>query len=508
MSNLRMVENTFANLCRGGAAALTIIVLPPFLVRTLSKDAYTTWLLILQLSTYVNLLDLGIQTVIGQSVAYYNELGDQRQRNRIISSAIAILTGSAVVALVGISLIATQLVNLFPDMPIELQQDAQLALVLVGGSLALSLPFSVFSAVLLGLYRNDIPAWIVGIGKIFGGIIVVLIANLTHNIVLMAVSIGAINLATGFWQFVAYKKIVEHSYQISTKLVSKQSLIEIRDSCLALSVSNFGVLIVSGLDTIIIGFFDYKSIAYYALAATLTNFVFGISSAMLSTIVPVASSMAAKSTPEKLGELVISTTKYSVILMIAINLPLLLLSKSVITVWVGADYADQTSHLFELLITANFVRQIGSPYFMIAIGCGEHKKIILSPLVEAFTNLFFSVLLTRQIGASGVAIGTIIGGVANIAMHFTYNLPRTTKILISNKSDLMIAIVKPIVLVVLPVAILAILVNTQTLPTSIWISVLMILAGWSILWNYGLNHQDRSMLTAAIERAVNSKQLQ
>ena len=122
--------------------------------------------------------------------------------------------------------------------------------------------------------------------------------------------------------------------------------------------------------------------------------------------------------------------------------------------------------------------------------------------------LFFSVLLTRQIGASGVAIGTIIGGLANIAMHFTYNLPRTTKILISNKSDLMIAIVKPIVLVVLPVAILAILVNTQTLPTSIWISVLMILAGWSILWNYGLNHQDRSMLTAAIERAVNSKQLQ
>ncbi len=508
MSNLRMVENTFANLCRGGAVALTVIVLPPFLARTLSKDAYTTWLLILQLSTYVNLLDLGVQTIIGQSVAHYNELGDPKQRNSIISSSIAILSGSAVVALVGISLIAAQLVNIFKDMPIALQQDARLALLLVGGSLALSLPFSVFGAVFLGLYRNDIPAWIIGIGKIFGGILVVLIASSTHNIVMMAVAVGLVNLGTGLWQLIAYSRIMESSYQLSRKLVSRKSLIEIRDSCLALSVSTFGVLIVSGLDTIIIGFFDYKSIAYYALAATLTNFVFGISSAMLNTIVPVASSIGAKNDPAKLGELLISTTKYSVILIIAINLPLLLLSRSVITLWVGANYADQTSYLFELLITANFIRQIGSPYFMIAIGCGEHKKIILSPLIEAFTNLFFSVLLTMSIGASGVAIGTIIGGLASVAMHFLYNLPRTTKILVTNKLDLALTIIKPIVLVAIPLISLSILVNGQILPISIWISILGIVVGWGILWKYGLNQQDRSMLISALERTVMSKQAQ
>jgi O-antigen/teichoic acid export membrane protein len=506
MSNLRMVENTFANLCRGGAVALTVILLPPFLARTLSQDAYTTWLLILQLSTYVNLLDLGIQTVIGQSVAYYNELGDIKQRNSIISSAIAILTGSAVVALGGIALIALQLANLFQEMPIALQQDAQLALVLVGGSLALSLPFSVFGAVFLGLYRNDIPAWIIGIGKIFGSILVVLIASSTHNIVLMAAAVGLINLVTGLWQFVAYQKMMESSYQISKKLISSKSLIEIRDSCLALSVSTFGVLIVSGLDTIIIGFFDYKSIAYYALASTLTNFVFGISSAMLNTIVPVASSIGAKNEPGKLGELLISTTKYSVILIIAINLPLLLLSRSVITLWVGASYAEQTSHLFELLIAANFIRQIGSPYFMIAIGCGEHKKIILSPLVEAFTNLFFSIVLTKQIGVNGVAIGTIIGGIASVAMHFSYNLPRTTKIIVRNKLDLIAAITKPIVLIAIPLTALLILVHNQILPPSLWVSILAILIGWGVLWKYGLNQDDRSALLSTIERAVMKKQ--
>jgi O-antigen/teichoic acid export membrane protein len=504
MSNLRMVENTFANLCRGGAVALTVIVLPPFLARILSKDAYATWLLILQLSTYVNLLDLGLQTVIGRFVAHYNEIGDIRQRNSIISSAVAILIGSALIALDAVSLLSAQLGNLFQDMPAELQQDARIALLFVGGSLAVSLPFSAFGAVFLGLYRNDVPAWIVGISKIFGGVFVVLIANLTHSIMMMALAIGAMNLCAGIWQFLAYKKMVGFTYRISTELIVKKSLVEIRDSCLALSVSTFGVLIVSGLDTIIIGAFDYKSIPYYALAATLTNFVFGISSAMLNTIVPVASSIGAKDKPEKLGELLVSTTKYAVVLIIATNLPLLLLSKAVITLWVGADYAPQTSHLFELLIIANFIRQIGSPYFMIAIGCGEHKKIILSPLIEAFINLFFSVLLTMRIGASGVAIGTMIGGLASIGMHFIYNLPRTKKIFVTNKLDLVAAILKPIMLVAIPVIVGYIIVNTSILVTSIWISLLAVIVSWFILWKYGLNHEDRSVLYSSVLRKKSS----
>ncbi len=505
MSDLRMVENTFANLCRGAAVALTVIVLPPFLTRILSKEAYTTWLLIIELSLYVNLLDLGIQTAIGRFVAHYNELGDPKQRNSIISSAIVILVGSGLIALNVVSLLAVQLGNIFKDMPIEFQKDARIALLFIGGSLAISLPCSVFGAVFLGLYRNDIPAWIVGIGKFFTGVFVVLIANLTHSIVAMAVVVGTMNLLTGVWQFIAYKQIAGKGYQISTSIVSKKSLIEIRDSCLALSISTLGVLIVSGLDTVIIGFFDYKSIAYYALATTLINFVFGISGAMLNIIVPVASSIGARNEPEKLGELLVSATKYSVVLMLATNLPLLLLSKMVITLWVGAEYATQTSYLFELLIVANFLRQIGSPYFMIAIGCGEHKKIILSPLIEAFVNLFFSILLATKIGAAGVVTGTIIGGFFSVGLHFLYNLPRTRKILVVNKIDLITAIFNPIILVTIPLGISYLLINS--IPATTWLSLLSIPVSWFVLWKYGLNDNDRSVLYSSVEKAIKKKQL-
>jgi O-antigen/teichoic acid export membrane protein len=497
MSDLTVVKNAFANLCRGGAVALSMLLLPPFLARILTKDTYGTWLLILQLSAYVSLLDLGIQTVIGRFVAHYNELGDIKKRDSIISSAIALLTGAAALAILGIGILAWQLPYLFKDMPANLQQDAQLALMCVGSSLAVALPFTTFGAVFLGLQRYDVPAWIVGSTKIFSGVLVVLVAQSTHSMVMMALVVAATNLAAAIWQYLAYKKMAV-GYRIALKSISKKSLGEVIESCVAISISSLGMLIVSGLDTTIIGFFDYKSVSYYALAATLTSFVFGVCSTILNTIVPVASSVGARNEPEKLGELLISTTRYTLIVLIATNLPLLLLSKTVMTIWVGDDYATNTTHLFEWLIAANFVRQIGAPYFAIAIGCDEHRKILLSPLVEAFVNLVVSVSLTARIGAAGVAIGTLFGGFASVGMHFFYNLPRTKKILVSNKADLRIAIFKPILLVVVPTVIFYAFVKNYSLSISIPLSALAIFVDWIILWKYILRFEDRQLLSSAL----------
>jgi O-antigen/teichoic acid export membrane protein len=506
MSDLTVLKNVFANLCRGGAVALSMLLLPPFLARILSKDAYGAWLLILQLSTYVSLLDLGIQTVIGRFVAHYNELGDIKKRDSIISSAIAILTGSGLIAIVGIAILAWQLPHLFAEMPVALQQDAQLALLCVGGSLAVSLPFTVFGAVFIGLQRYDIPAWIIGSTKLLAGVLVVLAAHSSHSIVMMAVMVGITNLGAGFWQYIAYRKIAT-GYHLSPRIVSKKSTIEVAESCLSISISTLGLLIVSGLDTTIIGFFDYQSIPYYALAATLTTFVFGISISILNTVIPVASTIGARNEPEGLGKLLISTTRYTVALLIATNLPMIFLSQPVITLWVGADYAVHTSHLFELLVAANFVRQVGAPYFTIAIGCGEHRKVILSPLLEAIVNLFFSVLLTARMGADGVAIGTLIGGFVSVAMHFAYNLPRTKKIFVPNRSELILTIVKPTVLIVVP-AILLFAINNRygdrnNLMMNITASSFLTLISWFLLWKYMLEPDDRQMVSLAVNKVIN-----
>jgi Na+-driven multidrug efflux pump len=167
--SLKIIKNVFANVARGTTAALVIILLPPFLTRILLPDAYSAWLLILQLSAYVAFLDFGIQTAVGRFVAHTNELRDFKQRDSIISTSLAILTGSGVLAMLGIIALAWQLPQLFRGMPTELHQEARFSLLLVGGSLAFSLPFSVFSGIFIGIQRYDVPAWIIGISKLCGG---------------------------------------------------------------------------------------------------------------------------------------------------------------------------------------------------------------------------------------------------------------------------------------------------------------------------------------------------
>jgi O-antigen/teichoic acid export membrane protein len=496
MSSLKIVKNAFANLCRGGAAALVVLFLPPFLTRILDKDTYGTWLLILQLSTYVSFLDFGMQTAVGKFVAHCNELGDTKQRDSLISTSIAILSGAAVLAMLGISILAWQLPHLFKDMPTSLRQDAYWSLLFVGGSLAISLPFSVFGAIFIGLQRYDIPAWIIGISKLLGGIFVVLVAQSSHSIVMMGVVMGLANLCTGLWQFIAYKKIIG-SYHISLMTVTKKSALEVIDCCFSLSISSFGVLLVSGLDISIIGFFDYKSIPYYVIASALTNFVFGTSSAILTTILPIASVIGAKNESERLGDLLISTTKYAIILSAAINLPVMLLSETIISLWINHDYAIHTNYLLQLLITANFIRIIGAPYFMIAIGCGEHRQVVLSPLIEAFVNLLVSLIFTSKFGASGVAIGTLIGGFVSVGMHFGYNLPRTVKIRVPNRTDFFLSLIKLVGSIVIPLMVAIFIVTNMFVSVSV--RCLLILILYVILWRFCLSHQERYTIFSNIK---------
>ncbi len=506
MSHLKVIKNAFANLCRGGAGALVTLLLPPFLTKILSKDAYGTWLLILQLSTYVSFLDFGMQTAVGRFVAHCNELGDTKRRDSIISTAIAVLTGAALLAISGISVLAWQLPNLFKDMPDNLQQDAQLALLCVGISLSISLPFSVFGAIFIGLQRYDIPAWIIGISKLLGGVFVVLIAQSSHSIVMMGVVMSLANLAAGFWQFIAYKKYAGYM-DISLKMLSTKAASDITKYCSALFVWSMGILLVTGLDTVIIGWFDYKSLAYYTLATSLTSFAVGVQNSVFTIILPNAAAISARGDRSGLGKLLISTTRYATIILILTSLPLILGAKWILFFWVGSSYAVHTVQLLQLLVVANFVRQLGAPYSIVAMAAGEQKVIILSPLIEGVVNMIVSIILTSKLGANGVAVGTIVGGIVSVYLHFFYNLQRTKSILIENINVLIIAIIRPLLAVLPGMIYLIFFIDRQTIDSSLveMLSlgvVAMLTIG--LLYLFAIDNNEKEQLNLALKRRLKS----
>jgi O-antigen/teichoic acid export membrane protein len=438
-----LLKNAFSNICRGGASALAILLMPPFLTRFLSKDAYGSWLLILQLAAYVSFLDFGVQTAVGRFVAHSNEIGDSELRDRIVSASTAILTTLAIIAILGIAVLVSLLPNLFPQMPLDIQRHAQWALILVGGSLAFSLPFSVLNGVFMGLQRYDLIAIIIGVSKLLGAVFTVFTAYLTHDIIAMAFVMAVSNLISCAWQYIAYIQLATR-IKISNNLVRKQEVREVVDYCFSLMIWSFSMLLVSGLDTVIVGYYDYKSVVYYAVSSSLITFIIGLQGSLFGVLMPNAAVLSAREESDHLGELLITSTRYGLLVLLFTGLPIVIFAKEILNLWVGKEYGEAGASILQILVVANMIRLIGVPYATMVIGVGQQRLIILSPLIESITNLFFSIVLGSLMGGEGVAIGTLIGSFISIGGHVVYNMPRTKKITFFKNQYLYQSVCRPV----------------------------------------------------------------
>jgi O-antigen/teichoic acid export membrane protein len=496
---LKIIRNAFANVARGGTGALVTIALPPFLTRILSQDAYGTWLLILQLSAYVGFLDFGIQTAVGRFVAHTNELQDFKQRDSIVSTSLAILTGSGLLAMLGLIALAWQLPQLFRGMPQALHHDARIALLFVGGSLAISLPFSVFGGVFVGIQRYDIPAWIIGVSKLFGGVLAVLLAQSTHSIAWMGAGIAITTIGGAFGQYFAYQNIAGN-IKVLISLISKRAGQEIASYCFGISIWTLGMLLVSGLDIAIVGFFDYKSVAYYTLAVSLTNFIIQLQNAMFGVLIPSAAILGAREDKVGLGQLLMNSTRYGMLILLFTGIPLVIGAKWILNLWIGAEYASHTAIILQVLVLANIVRLSGLPYATLVIAVGQQRLILLSPMVEGISNFLLSIVLTSFIGSVGAAIGTLFGGFISIGFHFVYNMNHTTNILINRKALARYGILNPILCGLPSLVPFIIIWLSPELNISILVPIFVtsIIASLALLWKIGLKSSERNKLASYI----------
>jgi O-antigen/teichoic acid export membrane protein len=502
MSRVTLVKNAFANVCRGGAAALIMLLMPPFLTKIISKDAYGTWLLILQLATYVSILDFGIQTAVGRYVAHHNELGEVKERDKIVNTSLAILVCSGLVALIGVCLLSLFLPGFFKDMPAELRQDAQWSLLLVGSSLAISLPSSVFGGIFIGLQRYDIPAWIIGLSKLLGGVAVVIVANYTHSIIMMALVTGAANLLAGFFLFFEYKKNpLSRSIIFSPKFINKKSFIEVRNYCFGLSIWMIGMTLGAGMDTTVLAFFDYKSVVYYNISMVFVNVMIGIQNHSISVIMPMTAAAAAQNDRKRVGEILIDYSRYSAVILTLVSVPILIFAPQIVNVWLGKEYVNNVVPLLRFLIIANFFRQLSVPYYFVMASLAKQSIIAPTLLLEGIINFILSIVLVNIFGAIGVAIATLIGSFINILMNFVYNISRTTEVMqINNKKQIFVSLLRPLISAA-PI-ILFILGSSSIESNSITYAVLSSITFISflfLLWFIGLNPSERNSISTKIK---------
>ncbi len=484
-----IVKNASSNVLRLAGSGVVALLLPAVLVRMLPQETYGAWVLLLQMSMYVSYLDLGIYTAVARFVAHAEELDNFGQRDSIVSTAFLMLSGAAVLGICGVALLAWYIPAVFPQMPAQLGHSAQFALLMMGCSLAVGLPISVVSAVFAGRQRYEIPAVIAVGNKCVMAILVITVVTQRKGLVLMAAAMAIANLCSyvgtvGAWK--AYAATVK----IRLRLASMASARHIASYSGTLLVWMSGMLLVSGLDLTIVGAFDYKSTAYYGVAAMLTNFVAQAQGAIFAALLPASAVLGARGDGERLGAMLVASTRYGMLILLAMALPLIVAGHWLLRLWAGFDYAQHATLILQVLVIANVVRLCALPYATLLLGTGQQKKVIASPLAEGITNLITSIVGAYLFGAIGVAFGTLIGAFVSIGLHLFYNMPRTALIVVDRLRLVKEGLLRPSICT-LPFLLLLEVRPAGDLSEYVVLLTLATVAGASLFWNFGLLRSER-----------------
>jgi len=490
-----LLKNAAANVVRGGAAALVAVLLPPFLTRAMSIDAFGAWSLVLQLSAFVGYLDFGIQTAIGRFIAHTGESGDTEHRDRIVNTSLAVLAAAGALGVVGSVGLAVLMPHIFHQVPSILLRDSRWALVLVGSSLALGLPCSLFTGIFVGLQRYEVPAAVIGGSRLLGALCLVLIVRHGGNLAQMGAAFAAVNLASYGLQYLLYSKIALR-IRFSPQLVSRKAGRELFDYCLSLSIWSFAMLLVSGLDVALVGYFEFEKVAYYAVAATLIVFLAGVQNAVFSVMIPSTAVLQARGNSVQLGQVMLTATRYGSFILLLMGLPLILAAKGILTLWVGPRYAQQGARILEVLTAANIIRLSAVPYIMTLIGTGQQRLVTITPILEGASNLIVSMIGGFFFGAIGVAIGTLVGGIVGVLGNFVYNMPRTIEIKFRFVDYVRDGLLRPMACAVPLVAVVLGFRFSAFSASAIAYAAIgaAVLATLLLLWRYGLVGSERERL--------------
>ncbi len=489
------LKNALANIIRGGAATLVAVGLPPFLTRLMSPVSFGAWSLVLQLGAYVGYLDFGIQTAVGRFVAHTTETKDNKHRDRIVSTCAGVLVVAGVLGVAGIVAMAILLPHVFRHMPGPLVGDTRTALLLVGGSLAVGLPASIFNGIFVGFQRNEVPAAIIGGSRLFAAVLQVLIVKHGGSLTQLGFALAGVNLASYALQYLMYRKMVS-GVRFSARLVSRETIREVIDYCMSLTVWSFAMLLITGLDLTLVGAFQFEAVPYYAVAATLVTLVSGSQIAIFNAMLSPAAVLHARGDSLGLGRLLISATRYGTFLLLLTGLPLIFLARPLLAAWVGPVYALSGARLLQILVVANIIRLSAVPYSITLVGTGQQRLVMMTPLFEGVANLFVSVVGGLLYGAIGVAFGTLVGALFGVVGNFIYNMPRTKEFDVEISEYLKNGLLRPAACAV-PLALCSLLLRSyHPVPAMARYAWLVGAALMTILmvWRYGLVNSERDKL--------------
>jgi len=452
----------------------TWFILTPFILNRLGTSHYGLWILVGSVVAYGSLLDLGVGGTVIKYIAEHHAKGDIASERNLIATALCLysILGLAVVALS--AAIASVFPSLFNVPPDERATATRLVLIM-GVGIGISIPCLTPIAVLKGLQRFDLcgiltvtgtlltAAGIVVVLLLGGGVLAIAAVSIFVTLAMQAPSIWLINRIVPELRFGwrgASRRLVRTVLSFSSPFF----------------VMDVSARLQTKTDEVVIGaFLPFSFITPYSLARRLSEVAQGVTYQFMKVLLPLASELHAENDRARLKSLYITGTRLTLAFFLPVGSTLVILARPILTVWVGAAYADY-GHLVTILALARLIDTSQWPGVSILQGMGRHRPLALISVGTALANLGLSIALIQSFGLTGVALGTLF---PTTVACFGLVLPYSMRVIGVRPTQVLKEVFLPALLPAIP-TVIAIYVLQQAIEPSSLLSI-MVVAGIGLL---------------------------
>jgi O-antigen/teichoic acid export membrane protein len=398
--------------------------LAPYVVWHLGNAGYGVWSLIVSLTGYLGLLDLGVRGAVTRYVARFHAQADHNKSSQLASAAMAIFLTTGVAAIAVSVLLATLVLDRM-NLPPQYQFAGRSVLILIGGSIAVSLVDGVYGGILVALQRFDLSNAVEIANS--GLRAVAIVAALSHGFGLIA--LASIHLCFALTRLMANCLLAHKLYPALRVRPWSADRGNLRLIC---SFSFFSFLLHVSLsliyasDLVVIGMFlPVMAVTFYAIGGSLVEYARALVTSISQTMTPLASALEARQNGSRLQEMVLQSCCWATMVALPVAATFLIRGSSFIGLWMGPQYEDLSGKVLRVLAISMPFWAGCSVVGSTMLGISRHKPIVPVALCEGLCNLALSIFLVRRMGIIGVAWGTLIPNMFATMLFCPWYLRRT-----------------------------------------------------------------------------------
>jgi O-antigen/teichoic acid export membrane protein len=399
-------RDTFANLVGRAWVALAGLIFVPLYIKLLGVEAYGLVGFAATLQVGISLLDVGLATTLNRELARRASGGDTAQQQRDLVRTLEIPYWIVALVIVGLVELGASAIAgrwLHPDrLPTDTVENA---IRLIGITIALQFPFTLYEGGLLGIGRQVTlnVLLIVGATLRFGAVVAVLVwvSPTIEAFFVWQVAVTALQTTAGGW--LLWSSLPRAK---SRPRFRRDVLAGVWRFALGMAGITLSAVVLTHMDKLVLSkLLTLTDFGYYTLATVAAGVLYMLFLPLFQAVFPRLSQLLAIGDARGLSELYHRSAQALGVLILPAAAVLALFSHEIMLLWTRSpEAADATRVVVTLFAVGTGLHGLMSVPYALQLAAGWTRLALYANLIAITVLLPAIVVLSARYGAVGAAI--------------------------------------------------------------------------------------------------------